>query len=479
MSNSSQLPRVLGFWIAVALVVGTVIGSGVFKKPADVARSLTECGLILAAWVLVGVLTLLGALALAEVATLLPRAGGNYVFLKESYGEWAGFLWGWVEFWIIRSASIAALTTVFTETMHDLVRDAWASSPEEPLLTYWQRQSVAVGVIVFLTWVSARGARLGGRLQVAITAVKVLTLVSIAVMPLMLWFVLPGRSVEARVENLQPIWPTDWSEVNWSKFGGAMVGVLWAYHGWMNLAPMAGEISRPGRNLPLAFLLGTGIVMLLYVSANVAYHLVIPHSVIAGLPKERTVAVEFFVRVVGPTGLMLASLAVMASTFGALNGNLLVGPRLLYAMGLDGLAPRPLGTLHAQHQTPYLAHWVLSGWSIGLMAGVGLLLHFGYVQRDRDPFDLLTNYCIFGATAFETLGVASIFVLRRRNPPGKVDLPYRCPLYPWVPIVYVAVMGAVLVNMFASNPHEAFAGLGFMVLGALVYAVVFGMRKRT
>src|SRR4051794_22031171 len=169
--------------MATALVVGTVIGSGVFKKPQAVSHSVPEVGLALAGWVLVGVLTLMGSLVLAEVAVLWPRAGGNYVFLREGYGRWAGFLWGWVEFWIIRSGSIAALASVFTESIHDLLREARGVPNSEEVLSFWARQGMTAAVIATLALVNACGTRWGGRLQVVVTTAKVTSLVAIALLP--------------------------------------------------------------------------------------------------------------------------------------------------------------------------------------------------------------------------------------------------------------------------------------------------------
>lgn len=483
---ASQLPRVLGPWMATALVIGTIIGSGVFKKATSVSKSLPEFGLVVAAWVLVGVITLLGALALAEVAVLLPRAGGNYVFLKEGYGRWAGFLWGWVEFWIIRAGSIAALSTIFTEQVHAILRETRGGGGD--VLTFWALQGMTVTVIAVLALVNARGTRLGGGLQVVVTTVKVASLILIALLP----FIVAGLASEPRARpttaHINSVWPTDWSSYKWSLFGGALVGVFWAYHGWMNIAPVAEEVREPQRNIPLALFCGVGAVIVLYVSVNVAYYLILPRDEIIGI-KGKTVAGEFALKLLGQVGIILASTAVMISVFGSLNGNLLVGPRLLFAMGRDGLAPRALARLHPRYETPALAQFVLSAWAVLLVVGVGLLsqnrlpvFEIGSVSidvnlpPDKEPFDVITDFAMFGAIGFETLAVASIFVLRRRYPPSKVHIPYRCPLFPILPLVYVAFMALVLVNMFTTQRAEALIGVGFIVLGAAVYALLAARR---
>jgi amino acid transporter len=483
--------------MATAIVIGTVIGSGVFKKPHAVAKDLGEFGLIMIAWVLVGVLAFIGSLILAEIAIIHPRAGGNYVFLREGYGRWAGFLWGWVEFWIIRTGSIAALAGVFTESFHDILRYARGVDASIDLLDFWARQGVTVTVIAVLAAVNARGTVLGGGLQLVVTIVKVASLLAIALMPFA-WLAFASEP-DVHASRLDPIWPAEASDIDWSKFGSALVGILWAYHGWMNLAPMAEEVHEPNRNLPLSFLMGTLAVIVLYCSVNVAYHLVVPRGDMILLGDGSPVATLFASRLLGPVGLLLASAAIMTSVFGSLNGNLLVGPRLLFAMGKDGLAPEALSKLHANYGTPFLAEIVLASWAILLVLGAGLLRYFrdsinvqvdsldaalwgsGAIQyfkvTDKALFDVLTDYTMFGAVAFETLAVASIFMCRRQYPVDKVQLPYRCWGYPVLPIIYVLVMAAVLCNMFYTQRTESLIAVGFIGLGGLVYYLVFGGRS--
>jgi amino acid transporter len=474
--SPSQLPRILGPWMATAIVIGTVIGSGVFKKPHAVAKDLSEFGLIMIAWVLVGVLAFVGSLILAEVAIIHPRAGGNYVFLREGYGRWAGFLWGWVEFWIIRSGSIAALATVFSENFHDVLRFAHGTKTSEgfmmpdEVLSFWPRQGVTITVILVLAAINARGTVLGGGLQLIVTGVKVASLVSIALLPFV--FLAFASSTQVQASRLEPIWPADVASIDWTKFLKAMVGIIWAYHGWMNLAPVAEEVKEPSRNLPLGFLMGTLAVIVLYCSVNVAYHLVVPRTDMIQLGGDSPVASLFATRLLGSFGLLVASAAIMISVFGALNGNLLVGPRLLYAMGHDGLAPRSLCRLHPRWGTPFAAQVALTAWSILLVLIMAAVVsaHPDY----KSIFDGLTDYAMFGAVSFETLAVASIFVCRRQYPVETVWLPYRCWGYPWLPIFYVAVMAAVLVNMFVTDLVQSLAALGLIAVGAAVYVVVFG-----
>ena len=496
MSQPQQsLPRVLGPWLGAAIVVGTVIGSGVFKKARNVAENVPEFGLAISVWVLGGLLALLGALALAEVAVLYPRAGGNYVFLREGYGRMAGFLWGWVEFWIIRSASIAALATMFTESFHDILKDSLApASPGVEVLTFWPRQLLTSLIIAALAAVNVRGTRLGAGVQLAITLVKVGSLLFIIVLPFAVLAAVAEPQYPPKVEYFSPTWPASLAGVNLGLYGAALVGVLWAYNGWMNIAAMAGEVKNPQRNIPRSLLGGIALLIALYCGANLAYYLVIPRDQMKELTNT-TVATEFCFRLLGPIGGLIASAIVMTSVFGALNGNLLAGPRVLFAMGHDGLAPRKLQELHPRFATPMNATYVLAAWSCVLVFAVGALtqpeyrlpvIPLGFTDLDlnlpkgKAPFDVVTDFAMFGAVAFETLAVASIFVFRWRIPPTPENRPYRCWGYPVVPAIYILIMAAVFANMFVTEEQrsEAQIGLGFIGIGVVVYLVRFRGGRR-
>lgn len=507
MSNDSpgtpRLVRVLGPWMAMAVVVGTIIGSGVFAKPRQVAEQLTEVvpasvhgvphtvtyfGLVALAWTLGGVLALLGSLALAEVAVLYPRAGGNYVYLREAYGRLAGFLFGWVEFWIIRAASIAALATIFAESLHDVLRnDAFRAAlglePVSDVLGFWPQRVLTVSVILGLALVNIRGVRWGGVLQLLITLVKVGSLLAIMALPFLPMLLAPAGTVTDRPhpEYLTPLLPGEWTTHLLMGFGTALLGVMFAYHGWMNIAPMGEEVRNPNRNLPLAFLGGTGVVIFLYLGANLAYSLILPGTTMAAV-KDTTVATVFALKILGPIGAAFAAAAVMCSVFGALNGNLLVGPRLLYAMGEDGLAPRSLAAVHPRWHTPALAILVMAGWSSILVVAAAMLVKFPLpvipvgswninlnVPANKSIFDILTAFAMFGATTFETLAVSTIFVFRIRRPDA--ERAYRCPGYPWVPLIYVAILVLVVANIFWTQLTEALVGVGFIAVGAVVYFI--------
>jgi amino acid transporter len=474
----AELLRVLGPLTAVALVVGSVIGSGIFKKPQAVAQNVQHFDLALAAWVLGGVLALLGALALAELGAMLPRAGGNYVYLKEAYGPLWGFLWGWVEFWILRTGSIAALATIFSESLGEILRARYAlgatdaPAPEVVvfLVSDWGQRTLTVGVIAFLAVVNALGVRWGGLVQNLTTWVKVGSLVAIGVLPFAL-----GQANPEYLSQPGPA-PKAGTLVG---FGAAVLGVLWAYHGWMNLSPLGEELRDPQRNVPRALMLGVGIIILVYVGANVAYAVVLPQATMADTTQVKVVAVSFAQRVFGPWGPEAQALAgnaisaaIMVSVFGALNANILIGPRTYFALGRDGLFPRVLGAVHATFRTPVLAILLQAGWAVALVLGSDLIRE----SASESPFDTLTNYVMFGAIIFETMVIAAIFIFRRTRP--ELPRPYRCWGYPVVPIVYVLVMAAVLANTVYDQPRKSAWGLVFILAGAGVYFATVWRRFR-
>lgn len=463
--NATGLARTLGPVSAIALVVGTVIGSGVFKKPGRIAELVPESGVALALWVVGGLLVVLGSLAYAEVCVVLPRAGGNYVFLREGYGRLAGFLWGWVEFWIIRTASIAALATFFVESLNDVLRTPAIDAP----MGFWTRQFAIVGVILALAAVNARGVRWGGTLQVVVTAAKVGSLLTILALPLLGWWGWLRAAPSA--DNFAPVWPADASRLQFGPLASAFLGILWAYHGWMNLAPIAEEVREPNRNLPLALLLGVGVVTFLYVGANFAYCSTLPSAELAALQQTGTpAATAFFLRYLGPIGTLVASAALACSAFGALNGNLMVGPRLLYAMGGDGLAPASLQAVHPAYGTPARAIFVMAGWASLQVLAAAALTRLEILDPKKSLFDTLTDFAMFGAVIFETMAVMAVFVLRRTMPDA--PRPYRCWGYPVVPALYAILPLCVLANFFVNERAEAAVGVAVIAAGVAVYRLM-------
>jgi APA family basic amino acid/polyamine antiporter len=515
-TSQPRLLRALGPLMATAVVVGCTIGSGVFKKPQAVAEAVPNFGYAALAWVLMGVLALLGGLTVAEVAVLYPRAGGPYVFLREAYGRLAGFLYGWVEFWIIRSASIAALATIFSESLFNVLRapavaERLGYAPDSPRLAAANEVYMTGAVILGLALVNVRGVKWGGALQLFITLVKVGSLLAIMALPFL--FTAPD------VPNPDPLlknWVRPPESFSLAGFATALLAVLWAYHGWLNGATVAGEVKEPQRNVPLSLIGGVAVIITLYLGANFAYAWVIPQEQVANV-KDTTTATVFSERLLGPVGAVIMSAVVMCSVFGALNGNILVGPRILFALGEDGVVPRALGRVHPRYHTPALAILVLAAWSVLLVAVVTVLTRAGSLDpadgsgdpptepaqvvpgvetqagdADDDsfdpltklarrvpaslrhllprkaPFDVLTDFAMFGVVIFETMAVLAIFVFRRRYP--NADRPYRCWGYPATPVLYALLPALILVNMFINQRTEALAGTAIIGVGALVYA---------
>jgi len=309
---------------------------------------------------------------------------------------------------------------------------------------------------------------------------KVGSIVGIALLPFLVFSVSTHISGRPNTAYMRPFWPYDWSQVNWSNYAAAIVAVLWAYHGWMNGGSAVEEVQRPSRNIPLSLLGGVLLLIALYVSANVAYYSAIPREEMAAM-KDSPVATQFLLRLLGPLGAALGSLIIMISVLGSANGNILVGPRLLMAMGQDGLAPKRLGRIHRKYRTPVMAIFAVAGWSCLLVLIVALLLkncewmfHSGKFDAQglpevKSPFDVLTDFAVFGSVTFETMVVASLFVFRRRD--RAPELPYRCPGYPFVPALYVAFMAWILWNMLVNPEHrsETLIGFGFITAGVMVY----------
>ncbi|HEY2784342.1 MAG TPA: amino acid permease [Fimbriiglobus sp.] len=471
----SSLPRVLGPWLATAIVVGCVIGTGVFKKGTAVSKAVPESGLGIAAWIVVGLLTWCGAMALAEVASLFPLAGGNYVFLREAYGRLFGFLWGWVEFWFLRVASCAALSSVFVESLNDVLKLALHQDAE--VIGFWPRQAIASASVLVLGLLSAHGTKLGAGFQFAVTTIKVGSIVALILLPVVILGFALDSPVKPDWDRFKPVWPTNWTDPKLAiGFAAAMVAILWPYNGWSNMAAIAGEIRNPQRNIPLAY--GAGLVLLitLYSLVNVSYYLAIPASEMAKLT-DTPVAAEVCRRLVGPVGLLIGSAAIMISVFGAIGGNMLVGPRSLFALARDGLAPSTLGGIHTRYQTPYAATLLLTFVTVGFIFAVSVYSRL--FPSTKSYFDTVTDFVVFGAGILETMAVAAIFVFRTKHKEEIAKLPYRCPGYPLIPAVYVAVMTAVLGQMLFTKDSrtEALIGLGFIAAGAGVFGLLT-TRKR-
>ncbi len=448
----ATLRRALGPGMAIAVVVGNVIGSGIYAKPGGIARDAGDFRVILAAWVIGGLICLLGALCLAELGAMLPRAGGLYVYLREAYGRPVAFLYGWTDFLFSRPASIGALTVFFVGSLFQL--GGWKGDASLIL-------AIQVAVIVGMAWVNVLGVIWGGRLQGLTTIAKAGFLAGVAALPFLVSCI--GR-VPLALSNLSTSVTPERLSLP-TQFAAALLGVLWAYNGWEALGSVAEEIREPQKNIPRALIAGLAILIVLYVSATVAYHVAMPMQQIKDSGDHA--AERMSELLLGPRGRTLMSIGLMLSAFGGINSNTLLGPRVSFAMGRDGVFFRSLGWIHVVYRTPAFAIIVQAGMSIGLVIASSMLIERFEALRRKSVFDLLSEYVVFASSIFYMLAVVGVLVLRRRLPDAA--RPYRVLGYPGVPLFYAAFYAWFLFEVYRGQPEQSTIGLGLIALGLPVF----------
>ncbi|MGA8028892.1 MAG: amino acid permease [Bryobacteraceae bacterium] len=445
--SGPKLERVLGLWSAISIVIGTVIGSGVFLVPSTMIRFVGSVEKLFVVWIVAGLLSLFGALTYAELAAALPEAGGEYVYLSAAYGPLWGFLYGWTQFWVAKSGSIATLaagfytylTAFFPVLGGRLLVVPLHIGPGGSLLEIRYGQLLAIGVIVILAGVNYVGVRSGGNLQVFVTAVKMLLIGG-----LVLVGIFSGKGDFSHFGSHIA------AAGGVAGFFAAMVSALWAYDGWNNVSMVSSEVRDPQRNLPRSLILGTSAVIATYLLINVAYFYVLTPGQVAS---SHRVAAEMMSKIHGEAAAGAVTIAVLISIFAALNGSILSGARVPYAMARDGLFFRSAAKVHPKYKTPgnsmiMLCLWscvvVLSGW-----------------------FDDLYNFVIFGSWILYLMTAVSVFVLRRKQP--DLARPYRVVGYPLVPVLFVTVAAFLLVSTIRTRPRESIMGLALMGLGVPCY----------
>ena len=444
----SELRRTLGLWPAIAVVVGTVIGSGIFLVPTDMIRAVGTPGMVFAVWIFGGILSLFGALTYAELSAALPGAGGEYVYLNAAYGPFWGFIYGWTQTWVAKSASIATLATGFYTYLGEFVPQlhtvaytaAIPIGPHGGAFEIRNGQIFAMALILFLAGVNYLGVRLSGRVQVALTGLKVALIVGIIVVG---WAL--GHGGSAHFATRIPAEPG-----GVAGFFAALVAALWAYDGWNNAGMLGSEIVRPERTLPRALIYGTSAVIAIYLLTNFVYFYVLTASEVGASPR---VAAAVLRHAVGPVGSSLVSVAAMISIFAALNGSILSGSRVPYAMARDGYFFAPIAAVHAQFGTPGPSIWLLGVWS-------SVLLLSGQF-RELYTLVIFPSWILYGMTA------AAVIVLRVKKP--EMPRPYRVLGYPVVPALFVLVAAALLYSTLITSPRESGIGLGLIVLGLPFY----------
>ncbi len=439
----------LGLLDSTTLVVGSMIGSGIFIVSADIARQVNSPGLMLMTWVATALLTLIAALSYGELAAAMPQAGGHYVFLREAFGPLSGFLYGWTLFLVIQTGTIAAVAVAFAKFASVFV--PWISANNHLIGTgkvgLSTQQLVAVLVVGILAAVNMRGVRTGAVVQNVFTFAKTAALLGLIAIGVL------GRNPAAITRNFGHFWDgAGWSLHVARLVGVAMVGSLFAADAWNNVTFTAGEIRNPKRNLPLALTFGVGIVMTLYLLANCVYLSVLPFEGIQHAAEDR-VATAAVKQVLGPMGVQVMAAAIMISCFGCVNGLTLAGARVYYAMALDRLFFRRAATLGARHHAPVFALAIQGVWAMVLTLS--------------GSYSDLLDYVIFAVLVFYILSIAGIFVLRRTRP--QMERPYKAIGYPILPAIYILAAGAIEILLLAYKPSYTWPGLIIVLLGVPVY----------
>jgi basic amino acid/polyamine antiporter, APA family len=453
----ASLVRGLGLTAAVSIVIADVVGTGVFLKARVMTCNVETPWLALTVWVIAGLLSVAGALTYGELAAMMPRAGGEYVFVREAYGRLWAFLFGWMRFFIGNTGGIAALAAGLGIFLNVLVSGALAAHVyrvDVGSVRYAVTgvELVAIGAILLVTVINSAAVAVGGRIASVLATLKVLLILGLGTAALFFapgdWTHLAHSGAGGVCEGIAAA-----ARGGVAGFGAAMMAALWAYNGWNEMTYVSGEISNPRRNLPLALIAGIAIVGALYVFVNAAYFYVLEPAAVASVPLSSSVATEVLAQFLGPSAVKVMAAALVMSIFSALQVASLVCARVPYAMASDGLFFRALGRLSPHTHVPVRALVAQSAWSIILVLS--------------GSFDALTDYAIFSILLFSGLITSSIFVLRRRRPDA--ERAYRTWGYPVTPALFLVVVGYLLVNAFVTSPVQAFTGLGLILAGLPFY----------
>lgn len=449
MSSQDKLIRGLTLTDAAAIVVGSIIGTGVFLKTATMSTLVGSPWMVLIIWVVAGLLSLAGALAYAELGSLMPNAGGEYVYLKVGYGDIWAFLYGWMRFWIGSPGSIAAYAVGAMTFMSSAVDLSFIGG----------RTPAAIIIILIFSSINCLTVSFGGKIQSIMTGVKIATILAICAGIFFL-------SSSGSVTHFSEVSPGFTGFMGWSAFGSATLAALWAYDGWNNLPMVAGEIKNPQRNIPLSLGLGMLLILAIYCLANVAYFYALPFSEIlnsnsSANPYALPVATKAAMTFLGQSGITILSAAFVFSALGAMNGSVMTGARVPYAMAKDGLFFKQLANVNSTTSVPVI--------SILVQACVAILLAMS------GTFDQLTNYVVFSSWIFYAMVTGVVFVLRKRLP----DAPrsYKTLGYPLVPIIFIVLAVLLLINTVFESPKESLVGLAFILAGVPVYYVFKKLNK--
>jgi APA family basic amino acid/polyamine antiporter len=472
-SGEHQFKRSLGFWDATLLVAGSMIGSGIFIVSADMSRMVGSTGWLLFLWILSGVITVMAALSYGELAGMMPKAGGQFVYIERAWGKVTSFLYGWTVFTVIQTGVIAAVAVAFAKYSGVFFP---AISVDNILLDIGfvkisSAQFLAIVLILVLTWINTKGIQHGKRIQVIFTSAKLIALLFLIVAGIYV-----GLNFEWYAQNFSNLWHAQTSvnvDGSWITselagtalvlaLGTAIIGSLFSSDAWNNVTFIAGEIKDPQRNIPLSLLAGTAIVTILYLLTNIAYLGLLPlHGDAAAgdvigqgiqFATQDRVGTAAASRIFGDSAVYLMALLIIVSTFGCNNGIILSGARVYYAMGKDGLFFKKAATLN-RNEVPEFALWIQAAWACALCLS--------------GTYGDLLDYCTFASLLFYIVTIAGIFRLRNKEP--NAHRPYKVIAYPLLPLLYILIAGAICVILLYTKPQNTWSGLFIVGLGLPVY----------
>ncbi|MEY4357501.1 MAG: Serine/threonine exchanger SteT [Pseudomonadota bacterium] len=452
----NELRRGLGLWGGIAVNVGNVIGTGVFLKTRVMTCNVEDPLLVMLVWVAAGLLSLLGALCYAELSAGMPAAGGDYVFLRRAYGRPASFLYGWTVFAIMKTGSQAALAVGFAIFVNAISNGAldstWFTLPVADGIAVRGLTIVALGALWFVTLINCASIGATGSIATLLTAAKVVAVAAIGLAAFAFGTGDLGHFFDSaaggRCEGVQQ------SAIGGiAGFGAAMLGAMWAYDGWNNVAPLCGEVKDPQKNLPRIFVGSTLLVIALYVGTNVAYFYVMSPTHIADVSATSSVATEVVRLFAGPIAVTLMAAVLMTSSLGSLHASVLANSRVPYAMAKDGLFFAPLSRLSTRTRVPVNAVLAQASWAS--------------VLAISGSYDTLTDSVVFASCLFYALAAGAVWVLRRKEP--DLPRPFKTWGYPYTPLAFVLVSFALLVNALVATPTQALLGIGVVLLGLPFY----------
>lgn len=434
----ADLPRRIGFWGAIAIMIGVTIGTGIFRSPVSVAKEVGTPGMALMLWAAGGVLSLLGAFTFAEMATRFPHSGGMYVFLREGFGPIVAFIFGWTYLLLSKPSAAAAIALVFAKHFNALW--GWESTAAEPALT----QITTCAVLILLTLLNTFRVQLGTRFAIFVTALKIGSLLLIVGVALAL-----GPS---DVSNFSFV---DAPKPLWLALAPAMAAVLWTYDGWNDVGSVAGEVRNPRRTLPRVFFWGTFSITLIYVAVNAVYLWIVRLDEMRVL---ETVAPVAMGRMIGPAGEKIVTAMILISTLGATHGAIITGARVTFAQARDGLLFRMLAHTHRRYETPDVSLWT--------QCAIACLATYWF-----ETFEALAEAFVFTIWIFYGLAGAAIFVMRRNDaqPTASSESVFLCPGYPWVPALFVGCALAMTVLLMIESPRDRLSMLAVLLAGVPVY----------